>query len=104
LEQAAIAAQTAYLEEDPRVGVIQEWLDHTGYNRVCAIMLWREALGHEYDDPRPMDVNALHEIMKNNVTGWMYVGKQRAGSGYGLQRCYDRKQVFIDSQGHEIAY
>ena len=104
LEQAAIAAQTAYLEEDPRVGVIQEWLDHTSYNRVCAIMLWREALGHEYDEPRPMDVNAIHEIMKNSVAGWKYVGKQRTGSVYGIQRCYDRKQRFIDSEGHEIAY
>lgn len=104
LEKEAIAAQTAYLEEDPRIGVIQEWLDNTSVDRVCAIMLWREALGHEFEEPRPYDINSLHEIMKNSIAGWRYVGKQKAGSRYGVQRCYDRIETFIDITDEEIAF
>lgn len=102
LEREAIAAQTAYLEEDPKIGIIQEWLDKTENNRVCVIMLWREALNHEFDDPRPSDVNSLHDIMRNSVAGWRYVGKKRAKYPYGIQRCYDRIEQFLDGSAVEI--
>lgn len=102
LEQEAIAAQTAYLEEDPRIGIIQEWLDSNKPERVCVMMLWREPLGHLYEDPKPSDVNALHEIMKNNVTGYVYVGRKRAGGVYGSQRCYDRIGEVIEGNADEL--
>jgi hypothetical protein len=95
LQDAAIRAQEAYLEEDPYIGMIQEWLDTSDASRVCVMMLWREALGHEFDDPKKQDVNRIHEIMKNNVTGWRTVGKQRCGK-YGVQRCYEPTEFVID--------
>ncbi len=104
LEREALAAQTAYLEEDPRIGVVQEWLDNTEHERVCAIMLWKEALGHLYEDPKPADINALHDIMKNSVAGWKYIGRQKAGGSYGVQRCYERKNQYIDTSGREIEF
>lgn len=88
-EQAALDAQIAYLEDDPNVGIIQEWLDTTSRDRVCALMLWKEALGQEFTMPKPKDVNNIHEIMKNSITGWEYVGKQ-SNRGYGIQRSYER--------------
>ena len=99
LQDEAIKRQTEFLEEDPRIGVIQEWLDtNTGTNRVCALQLWREALGNEYGEPRPQDVNAIHTIMKNSVSGWRYVNRQRV-PGYGVQRCYERENTteFVDA-------
>lgn len=95
LQEAAIRAQEAYLEEDPYIGIIQEWLDTSDATRVCVMMLWREALGHEFDDPKKQDVNRIHEIMKNNVTGWRTVGKQRCGK-YGVQRCYEPTKTVIE--------
>ena len=94
LERQAIEAQTAYLEEDPDIGIIQQWLDTCDDDRVCAVQLWKEALGHTFDRYERKNINAIHEIMKNSITGWNYVGKQRCGD-YGLQRAYDRDAVEI---------
>lgn len=88
LQAEAIRAQEAYTEEDPYTGIIQEWLDTSGKDRVCVAMIWKEALGHLYDDPKRQDINRLHEIMKNNISGWKAVGKQACGK-YGIQRCYE---------------
>ena len=92
LEQQAMDAQTGYTEEDPDVGIIQEWLDNGNHPaRVCVRMIWDKALNYIYTPIQPKDINRLHEIMKNSITGWMSVGKQRC-EGYGTQRCYERKR------------
>lgn len=91
LQETALREQAYYLEESPNIGVIQEWLDtNTDVNRVCALQLWRDALGHEtYQDPTRKDINEIHDIMRNNIEGWISVGQQRVIE-YGRQRCYDR--------------
>ena len=105
LEADALAAQTHYLEENPRIGMIQEWLDRCEHDRVCAMMIWREALGHEFDEPQLKSVNEIHNIMRNSVAGWKYIGKQKMGI-YGIQRAYERadKDNFIDAEGVEIPF
>ena len=40
------------MEEDVRVGIIQEWLDHTTEPRVCVAMLYEQALGNEGRKPQ----------------------------------------------------
>ena len=92
LEKQALEAQIAYLEEDPDIGIIQEWLDKSDHDRVCAIQLWKEALGHVFDKYERKNINAIHEIMKNSIEGWHYIGRQRCGE-YGLQRAYERDVV-----------
>ena len=89
LERQLTENLTAYLEEDPDIGIIQEWLDKTQEDRVCIIQLWREALGHLYDKYEMKDINRLHAIMKNNISGWRYANKQSCGK-YGIQRAYER--------------
>lgn len=89
LTKMAEEAQQSYLEEDPYIGIIQEWLDtHTTVNRVCAVQLWKEALDIPVD-PTLKQINDIHSIMRNSVTGWKYIGQQRNGN-YGRQRCYER--------------
>ena len=88
-EQQALEAQMAYTEEDPDVGIIQEWLNKTDTDRVCVKMLWDKPLKNEYIQISRAETNRLHDIMKNQISGWGYSGKQRCGA-YGLQRCYDR--------------
>ena len=70
---------------------IQQWLDDTEHDRICVAMLWKEALKHEFDDPPRKTINDLHEIMRNEIVGWKYVGRSKCGR-YGVQRCYDRMQ------------
>ena len=88
-EQQALEAQTAYMEEDPDIGIIQEWLDKTDKNRVCVKMLWDFPLKNSFLPITRQETNRLHEIMKNSIKGWGYSGKVRCGD-YGIQRCYQR--------------
>lgn len=92
LQQAALNAQIHYQEDDPYIGMIQQWLDNTAEDRVCVMMIWKEALKHEFDDPGRKQTNDLHEIMRNEIHGWHYVGKLQCGK-YGKQRCYERDTV-----------
>ena len=77
LQEQSIKMQERYIEEDPRQGVIQEWLDNTDKDRVCALMLWREALGNDLGEPRMLDIRIIHDIMRNSIAGWQPVGKKK---------------------------
>lgn len=105
IQEEALKAQAAYQEEDPLIGIIQEWLDKQDtIDRVCVMMLWREALGNDVYNTLPdhKTVNRLHDIMKNSISGWEYVGKQSVDN-YGIQRCYERvkKISFVDATEEE---
>ena len=106
LEADAVAAQTHYLEENPYIGMIQAWLDRADIDRVCVMMLWRDALEHKYDDPTRKAINELHNIMRNNIAGWTYNGKQFVNDQYGIQRCYDRinKGQFVEVNADEVPF
>ena len=95
MERQALKMQSAYQEDDPAVGMIQEWLNTTTEERVCAVQIWREALGHDYDKYEHKNINAIHEIMRNSITGWREVGKQRCGK-YGFQRSYERIEKILE--------
>lgn len=89
LAKRALEAQTEYMEEDPDVGIIQEWLNKSNKNRVCVKMIWDMALKMEHMQMSRMETNRLHNIMKNQVEGWRYIGMQKCGD-YGTQRSYER--------------
>ena len=97
-EKQALDAQQQYTEEDPFIGIIQEWLDTTNHDVVCAAMIWDEALDMSAIKPSPKEVNHIHDIMKNSISGWKAVGKQRIGSKYGVQRAYKRVKEVIDTE------
>jgi len=100
LQRIATDMQERYQEEDPRVGMIQAWLDSTEAERVCAVMLWREALGNDFGEPRPSDIRTIHDIMRNSITGWLPVGKKRCGN-YGIQRSYEKATKFEEVTSEE---
>ena len=95
-ENEAILSQQKYTEDDPYVGMIQEWLDKTDHERVCAMMIWDEALSPGVSNPSPKEINHIHDIMKNNINGWRYLGKQKTGTKYGVQRAYERKNKIVN--------
>lgn len=100
LQHEAINMQERYMEEDPRVGIIQEWLDTSEHDRVCVAMIWKEALGNDYGEPKRVDVREIHDIMRNTVADWEPVGKRRCGE-YGVQRCYERVSKFEEITENE---
>lgn len=97
LEMAVRESQDAHMEDDPRVGIIQEWLNARAMDMtfpckyVCVGMVCEEALGmrpDEYQGKRSVS-NEVHRIMEHEVEGWHKVAKaQRLGGRWGRQRCY----------------
>jgi len=37
---------------------------------VCSKQLYKEALGHDYDEPKQWELREINDIMNNAVTGW----------------------------------
>lgn len=84
--------QEEFMPEDPKIGIIQEWLDTCQYDSVCSRMIYREALGG-YGEPKPWEIRAINDIMNKSIIGWAKHptsdSKVRI-SGYGKQRAWDR--------------
>lgn len=100
----AMEKQEQYLEDDPRVGMVQQYLDEKLAEwmakpqrrpedvRVCAQELIQEALPEEQCRAQSrFMVNEMHTIMQNKIEGWMKYPKNKGRaktSDYGVQRCY----------------
>lgn len=101
LQNVAQEMQNAFIEEDVRIGIIQEWLDHTNEEYVCAAMLFEQALGNECQKPTRRDSNDIHDIMLHSITGWKKVENEIGGrkklKKYGAQICYERCE--LENQG-----
>ena len=87
----AMAMQSAFTEEDVRIGIIQEYLDTCEASaRVCAIEIAENALHVEGGNPPRKLINEIHEIMTNCIDGWVPHGRLKARTPYGVQKCYVR--------------
>lgn len=100
----AMEKQEQYLEDDPRVGMVQQYLDEKLSEwmakpqrrqedvRVCAQELIQEALPEEQCRAQSRFlVNEMHSIMQNKIEGWVKYPKNNGRaktSDYGVQRCY----------------
>ncbi|ERI06483.1 virulence-associated E family protein [Aneurinibacillus aneurinilyticus] len=102
VDKDAARIQGLHMEEDPRVGLIQEWLDmpiedewgeesEGGQlrNRVCASQIWVECFHNKAGSIRPWEAREIVSILRR-IPGW----KERKGRarvpGYGLQTVFDR--------------
>ena len=85
--------QQSFTPEDPKVGIIQNWLDNCKYDSVCSIMIYREALGNEYQEPKPWELREISTIMNKSITGWEKhptKSMQIRFNVYGNQRAWDK--------------
>lgn len=94
LQEYVEEQQAGYMEEDVRVGLVQEWLDQTSKDKVCVAMIYEHALGNKDKKPSRFESTELHSIMLNCIKGWQKVknnngGRTRCGE-YGTQICYER--------------
>lgn len=89
----------SHVEDEPRIGMIQEYLDGIMQStanpegvRVCALEILREALNYEdYRNAPHWMINDVHSIMRNSIQGFLpypRAGGKAQTSGYGVQRCY----------------
>lgn len=92
LQAEAMKMQERFLEEDYRIGMIQEFLDRYNGEKVCVKMLAKEALN--MFDVKRSESNQIMDIMDNDIIGWERLrnengGRARCGT-YGSQICYVR--------------
>jgi predicted P-loop ATPase len=103
IELEASRIQGNHMEDDPRVGMIQEWLEtpiidewadmeSTGNlrERVCASQIWAECLHQKAGAIRPWEAREICDILRR-IPGW----KERKGrtkiQGYGLQTVFEKR-------------
>lgn len=87
-----------YTEEDPRTGIIQDWLAGCHLSRVCVPQIYKEAMGGEPAKMSPQESKAIHQIMAT-MPGWQKYhannGKARV-SPYGAVRCYEPIPGYVE--------
>ena len=85
------AHQREFMPEDTKAGQIQDYLDSYKGNMVCSKQLYREALGHLYDEPKQWELREINDIMNNAVTGWRaFVNPRYFPEPYRRQKGWER--------------
>lgn len=105
LTQQLKELQKEFMVEDAKAGIIQGWLDSTEHDYVCSIMIYREALGNTYTEPKSWELRDINDIMNNSIVGWeKYPSKSQMKrfSRYGSQRAWQRVNKFVDSDFVDI--
>ena len=93
--------QRDFMPEDTKAGQIIEYLEKCSDNMVCSKQLFREALGHSFDEPKQWEIREINEIMNNSVTGWRAFSNPRYfRSPYGRQKGWERIQP--DNRGGDF--
>ena len=64
------AHQKDFMPEDTKAGQILDYLERYSGSIVCSKQLYKEALGHDYDEPKQWELREVNDIMNNAVTGW----------------------------------
>ena len=83
IQKKLAEVQKDFMPEDTEAGMIVGFLETYQGNQVCSKQLYREALHHEYDEPKRWQIHDINEIMNSVVTGWRYFSNPRAFAGYG---------------------
>jgi len=101
VDRKAALIQGLHMEDDPRVGLIQEWLespveDEFGEdtteqfrNRVCASQVWVECLRNKAGSMRPWEAREICDILRR-IPDWMERKGRARVPGYGLQTVFEK--------------
>ena len=91
IQKQLVEVQKDFMPEDTEAGQIQGFLEHYTGNVVCSKQLFKEALGHAFEEPKRWQLHNINEIMNTVVTGWKPFSNPRMFAGYGRQRGWERK-------------
>ena len=97
IQKQLVEVQKDFMPEDTEAGQIQGFLEHYTGNMVCSKQLFKEALGHAFEEPKRWQLHNINEIMNTVVTGWKPFSNPRMFAGYGRQRGWER-----ESSGNEL--
>lgn len=102
VDREAGRIQGLHMEDDPRVGLIQEWLespieDEWGEesegeqlrSRVCASQVWVECLHNKAGSIRPWEAREICDILQR-IPGWKERKSKARVPGYGVQKVFER--------------
>lgn len=102
VDREAARIQGLHMEDDPRVGMIQEWLespieDEWGEDitvkrlrdRVCAAQVWSECLHNKPGSMRPWESREICDLLRN-IPGWKERKNKARVPGYGVQKVFER--------------
>ncbi len=93
MKDMLVEVRRAFEPENPKIGIIQNWLDNCEYDSVCSLMIYREAFDNERQDPRRWELAEISSIMNKFITGWerhdTKSGQARFHK-YGIQRAWDK--------------
>jgi hypothetical protein len=83
------------MQEDPLTGQIYGFLETYQGNRVCSLLLYREALHRGHGKPNSKDIREIREtisygIEKGTLKGWRKYEGPRLFAQYGKQRGWER--------------
>ena len=98
IQRQLVEVQKDFMPEDTEAGQIQGFLEHYTGSMVCSKQLFKEALGHTYDEPKRWQLHNINEIMNTVVTGWKPFSNPRMFAGYGRQKGWER-----DVSGNELS-
>lgn len=87
--------QNASVEDDYRVGMIEDYLE--GRDVVCVLEIWQKALGESFK-PSKKDSNEIALIMQTQ-SGWEKVNTPRRFVEYGNQRAWVRTKCTDEDDG-----
>lgn len=82
--------QSDFMPEDTKAGMIVDFLEGYKGNMVCSKQLYREALHHEFEEPKQWEIREINDIMNHSVTGWQAFKNPRHFSVYGRQKGWIR--------------
>lgn len=95
MEKELEAVQEAFKPEDPKVGIIQSWLDDCDYDAVCSMMIFKEAFPeNSYREPQRWELLEISEIMNKCIDGWKKYetsDNKKRFIKYGKQRAWIRE-------------
>ena len=99
IQRQLVEVQKDFMPEDTEAGQIQGFLEHYTGSMICSKQLFKEALGHTYDEPKRWQLHNINEIMNTVVTGWKPFSNPRMFAGYGRQKGWER-----DVSGNEDGF
>ena len=70
VEEALDEFRMEFMAEDTEAGVIQAWLNDHEDQKVCSLMIFKEALDNPYVKPKKSDTDRICEIMNTLIQGW----------------------------------
>lgn len=102
VDKEAARIQGLHMEDDPRTGLIQEWLeapiedmwgkeveDGPLRKRVCASQVWSECLHNSAGSIRPWEAREICNILRR-IPGWKERKNRARIPGYGLQTIFEK--------------